>query len=161
MYNYCGLPPVLVLSLLAVVSPSQGQSQTTMGEFKKSLICLCECNMTVEACQGSMACESAEKLTREARAWLNTGVDKQQILAGFVAQYGEHILAAPPKKGFNLTAWILPFAAILIAGIGIIATLRRWVGSTGGKSSGPFNNRVRAEDSVYQEELEELLRSMD
>src|SRR5947208_16808072 len=32
-----------------------------------------------------------------------------------VAQYGEEILAAPPKRGFDLLAWLVP-AAVLLGG---------------------------------------------
>jgi cytochrome c-type biogenesis protein CcmH len=99
------------------------QAKTTVGEIKKSLICLCDCNMTVEACEGAMTCEAAGKLTAEAQQLLDKGMDKQQILASFISRYGEHILPAPTKKGFNLTAWILPFAAIVIAGVAIVALL--------------------------------------
>ena len=49
------------------------------------------------------------------------------ILQDFVSQYGEKVLAAPTKSGFNLTAWILPFAALLIAGILVTSVIRTWV----------------------------------
>ncbi|TET46087.1 hypothetical protein E3J59_03375, partial [Candidatus Aerophobetes bacterium] len=52
---------------------------------------------------------------------------KDQIIGYFVAQYGEKILAAPPKKGFNLTAWITPFVVIAL-GAGIVyLVITKWV----------------------------------
>ena len=30
------------------------------------------------------------------------------ILAAYVTQYGPTVLVEPPKKGFNLLAWIMP-----------------------------------------------------
>ena len=40
--------------------------------------------------------------------------------------YGETLLAAPTKKGFNLTAWVTPFLAILVGGCLVVLTLIRW-----------------------------------
>ena len=34
----------------------------------------------------------------------------------FRSKYGEKILSAPTTQGFNLLAWIMPFAAILAGG---------------------------------------------
>jgi cytochrome c-type biogenesis protein CcmH len=40
--------------------------------------------------------------------------------------YGEEILAAPPKKGFALVAWLLPLF-VLLSGVGLIIVLTlRW-----------------------------------
>jgi cytochrome c-type biogenesis protein CcmH/NrfF len=33
---------------------------------------------------------------------------------------------APPKRGFNLVAWIAPFAAVGTGALGILLLLRRW-----------------------------------
>ena len=43
-------------------------------------------------------------------------MSEEQIIQSYVDQYGETVLSAPPRKGFHLTAWILPFAAFLIGG---------------------------------------------
>jgi cytochrome c-type biogenesis protein CcmH len=137
------------------------QAQTTLGEIKKSLICLCECNMTVEACEGAMACEAAGKLTTEAQQLIDKGKDKPEILASFIGRYGEHILAAPTKKGFNLTAWILPFAAIIFAGVGVITVLRRWARRPQTQNEKPKINAATPNDSVYEKKLEEVLRALD
>jgi cytochrome c-type biogenesis protein CcmH len=36
------------------------------------------------------------------------------------------VLSAPPASGFNLTAWVMPFAALGIGFILAIIFLRRW-----------------------------------
>ena len=54
------------------------------------------------------------------------GKTKQQILDDLVAQYGTSVLAEPPKSGFDLTAWLVPGIAIILAAIGIAVGLRRW-----------------------------------
>lgn len=137
------------------------QAKTTVGEIKKSLICLCDCNMTVEACEGAMTCEAAGKLTTEAQQLIAKGMDKSQILASFISHYGEHILAAPTKKGFNLTAWILPFAAIIIAGVSIVTILRRWVHRSQRQNGNAKANEASTTDPIYEKRLDEVLQALD
>ncbi len=147
-----------MIILLLFMTPLLTESEVTLGEIKKSLTCLCECNMTVEACQGAMACDSAENLTQEAKRLIDRNMGQKEVLASFVTRYGERILAAPSKRGFNLTAWILPFAAITVTGFGIISALRKWVRSPEEESERSGINAVDAADLEYEEELEEVLR---
>ncbi len=72
-----------------------------------------------------MECTPAANITDEVIQLLNTGRSKEEIIQYFVKTYGERILAAPTKKGFNLTAWILPFLAVVIGGAGIYLFLNR------------------------------------
>ena len=140
-----------------------GQQPVTLSEIKKSLACQCDCNMTVEACQGSMACKSADNLAQEAEKYIQQGMSKADILAAFTKKYGEHILAAPTKKGFNLTAWLLPFAAILLAGFAIVMLLKRWVRQqqNSGDLAMPNIPGGAEKKSPYEEKLDEALRFLD
>ena len=53
-----------------------------------------------------------------------------------VAQYGEEVLAAPPKHGFDLLAWLVP-AAVLLGGAALAVLLARaWSGGRG-RGDGP------------------------
>ena len=54
-----------------------------------------------------------------------------------VAQYGEEVLAAPPKHGFDLLAWLVP-AAVLLGGAALAVLLARaWSGGRGGGDGPP------------------------
>jgi cytochrome c-type biogenesis protein CcmH len=54
------------------------------------------------------------------------GKTKDQIKADLVQQYGTNVLAEPPKSGFDLTAWLVPGIAILVAAVAIGFGLWRW-----------------------------------
>ena len=45
-----------------------------------------------------------------------------------VDKYGETVLSAPTKFGFNLTAWMTPFLALVAGGFGVRKVLLAWVG---------------------------------
>jgi cytochrome c-type biogenesis protein CcmH/NrfF len=57
---------------------------------------------------------------------INACKTKDQIKAELVTQYGTNVLAEPPKSGFDLTAWLVPGLAILVAAAAIAVGLWRW-----------------------------------
>ena len=92
----------------------------------RQLMCTCGCNLTVAACEGTMTCEIAARMRKEASDKLAGGMTSKEILASFAADRGEQVLAAPTKKGFNLTAWILPFVALAAGVLVVVVALVRW-----------------------------------
>jgi cytochrome c-type biogenesis protein CcmH len=58
---------------------------------------------------------------------MKNGNSDEEILAYFVERYGEWILRAPAKRGFNLVLWILPGAGILIGLFIVLFRSKRWV----------------------------------
>ena len=54
------------------------------------------------------------------------GKTKERIKDDLVTQYGTDVLAEPPKSGFDLTAWLVPGIAILVAAVAIAFGLWRW-----------------------------------
>ena len=58
---------------------------------------------------------------------MKLGKTDKEIKEYFVERYGEWILRAPPKKGFNLVLWILPGAGIGIGLLWVMILSKRWV----------------------------------
>jgi len=120
---------VLSMMLLSLNSPAWSQPwQDVAGELMSP------------ACPGRtlLNCTSsqAEQWRELIRQKLAQGESKEQILRYFVDIGGEGILAVPPKKGFALTAWLLPLF-VMMNGAGLIVVLTyRWA-----------QRRPRADDS--------------
>lgn len=54
-----------------------------------------------------------------------------------IAQYGEEILAAPPRHGFDLLAWLIPGVVLLGGAIAAAALARSWSQSRSADPSEP------------------------
>ena len=63
---------------------------------------------------------------RDVIALVEGGYGAQEIIDAFVDAYGERVLMAPKKSGFNLLAWFAPGVAVLAGGAAIVFFLRRW-----------------------------------
>jgi len=67
----------------------------------------------------------------ELRVMIGAGKSDQEIFDQFIAKYGTVVLAAPTTHGFDLVAWIAPFAVFGAALLGTVLLVRRWsVGAT-------------------------------
>ncbi len=112
---------VLALLLSALLVPAVGAA--SVDDITRELMCQCGCTMVVNTCD----CGTADQMRTLVKQKIDEGQTKDQIIGYFVDQYGETVLSAPTKQGFNLTAWIFPFVAIA-AGAGIVYfVLSRWV----------------------------------
>jgi cytochrome c-type biogenesis protein CcmH len=96
-------------------------------QLEKKLRCQCGCTLDVYTCRTTdFACEVSPAMHRDVIALVEGGYGAQEIIDAFVDSYGEKVLMAPTKRGFNLVGWTMPFGA-LIAGGGVLAVLiRRW-----------------------------------
>ncbi|MBT3350932.1 MAG: hypothetical protein HOC91_07040 [Nitrospinaceae bacterium] len=112
-----------------------------------------------------MACPSAEgaQLRELVRRKALAGESKAQITRYFVEVYGAgNVLSAPPAEGFFLTAWGLPFAAIL-AGLGVVFVLMRaWTGNSATKEvKASFSGKAASLDASGDALSARLKRELD
>jgi cytochrome c-type biogenesis protein CcmH len=143
---------VLVLALaaspLALAADRNDRIRALSGNF----ICVCGCHQLLNACN-HFNCPSSGPMFSELGMRVDEGLSDEQIVAYFVDKYGTTVLAAPPVSGFNLAAWIMPFAAL---GIGMIVAIyfarqfrARWAGAPAASSP---------ELAKYQDKVEEELK---
>ena len=141
---------IILFLFLLFASPVRADTPT-VSDISKEFICQCGCGRVLD----SHVCETQEAMTALIEQQIADGQTKEQIIQFFVAQYGEEVLASPPKRGFNLTAWILPFAVILGGGGIIYISLKKWVKR--GKQSQASVETEEEEDEKYRHQLEKEL----
>lgn len=96
------------------------------------LKCMCKgCDMSAGGCSHpggafSGPCPTAKAMMMDVDQHIAKGESDEQILQAFVAQYGAIIYVEPPKHGFGLVAWIMPFAYTAL-GLGLVVFfIRKW-----------------------------------
>jgi cytochrome c-type biogenesis protein CcmH len=88
------------------------------------------------------------------------GKSKAEIKDALVAQYGSEVLAQPEASGFDLTAYLVPILAILVA-TGVLAySVTRWRRGGGGRT-GPGEGEARPPRGEDAERLEADLSRYD
>ena len=112
----------LVVAVL-VIWPSGGAA-VSLEEQAQGLAAELRCPVCQNLSVADSPSEMANQMRDLVREKLENGESADQIRAYFVSRYGEWILLAPKRQGFNWVAWLLPFVAIL-AGAGAIGWVVR------------------------------------
>ena len=76
----------------------------TLGELEGEVICP-TCHTTLDQSDSPIAARGSRPFIA---ARIAAGDTKSEIKDELVAQFGPAVLAAPPKHGFDLLAWVLP-----------------------------------------------------
>jgi cytochrome c-type biogenesis protein CcmH/NrfF len=117
--------PAALLAIAALLLPTPAlaaEPQTSLPDIEDEVMCVV-CGVTLElATESPQAIQEREFI----RKLIAQGLTKDQIKDRLVAEFGPEVLAIPDDSGFDLTAWLVPGAVIVIAGVAIFVGLRRW-----------------------------------
>jgi cytochrome c-type biogenesis protein CcmH len=119
------------------------------------LMCTCGCAQMLGECN-HVGCPESGRERQELKTAIAAGQSDRQILDWFAAKYGATALAAPTTQGFDLVAWIAPFAVFGAALLGTILLIRRWATPASGKPpAAPSNPDPDAEaaNSALKEKI--------
>lgn len=113
---------MVAIIALVVAVPAQAAS---MFDVADKIMCQCGCGAVLSECPHQdcgWGIPAKEFITQQ----LANGKTEQELIQYYVSQYGEKILAAPTKSGFNMAAWITPFAGLILGGVGLYYLVRLW-----------------------------------
>ena len=118
------------LAVAVCFSMGATDASSRFNSLNHRLMCTCGCSEILGECN-HVGCPSSTGELQELRAGIIEGKSDKEILDTFVGKYGAVVLAAPTTHGFDLVAWIAPFAVFAAALMGTILLVRRWsVGKT-------------------------------
>lgn len=96
-------------------------------QLEKKLHCQCGCTLDVYTCRTTdYSCGVSPAMHRDIIALVQGGYGADEIIDAFVGSYGERVLMAPTKSGFNLVGWLMPFGAVIVGGGALALLLARW-----------------------------------
>jgi cytochrome c-type biogenesis protein CcmH len=109
---------LLAFAASAVASPAR---QTTVHDIEDEVMCPI-CGTLLELADSPQA--KREKVYVE--KLVASGKTKAEIKDALVAQYGPSVLALPKASGFDLSAYLVPIVAIVVAAIALAFSVARW-----------------------------------
>lgn len=115
------LATLLVLGGLAVASAGVAATPPRAADLEAEIVCPV-CETTLDQSNAPIA----ERMKAFIRVRIAAGDSEEQIKDALVAQFGPTVLAEPPKRGFDLLAWLLPIAGLLSAAAIVGYATWRW-----------------------------------
>ena len=116
---------VLALALLAALGAAPPGGTVTEDQVREVAA-----NLRCVVCQSLSVADSPSETANQMRAIvrerLAAGETPEQVTAYFVEKYGTWILLAPPRRGFDLLVWVVPFAGLALGLVLAGLAMRRW-----------------------------------
>ncbi len=143
---------------LSVAAPS-AQAAEMLADLENALMCKCDdkCGKVLINC----TCATSDKTRAEFTKLLESGLTVQNIIDQQVEKYGETVLSAPTKDGFNLTAWVMPFAALMVGGLGIGKIIEVWKKRAAGSAADSDTDTAPKIPSKYSNRLKQELDEIE
>ena len=110
---------------VASMTRADGSRKPTLESIGDQVMCLCGCVATLNHCP-HRDCATVAEIRPVIEKEIAEGKDETTILQDLAIRYGVQVLAAPPTKGFSLTAWILPGVGLLAGLSLVVVVVRRW-----------------------------------
>ena len=113
---------LLVLALALAAPALASEQRPTLTELESEVVCP-TCRTTLDQSSSPIA----DRMRALIRARIAAGDTKSEIKAELVRQFGPRVVqTAPPRRGFDLLAWLLPIAGVAAAAAVLSLLAWRW-----------------------------------
>ena len=129
-----------LLALLASGASAAAVSEDAVHEVAAQLRCVVCQSLSV----ADSPSETAHQMKDIIRERLAAGETPEQVRAYFVEKYGTWILLSPPRQGFNLLVWVVPFAGLGLGLVLVLTVVRRWSRRPAAPAAPPLDPAMRA-----------------
>ena len=135
------------------------QGGAFLSDLENALMCKCDdkCGKVLVNCN----CSTADKTRKTIQKQLESGLTVEQIIESYVEKYGETVLSSPTKSGFNLTAWITPFAALMGGGLSIRQIIKSWTQRKRGAIETKKTSQSKETQNKYSLQLQKELDKLE
>ena len=119
--------PGQLLAAAAIALLTMGSASTAVryNDLGHKMMCVCGCNQILIECN-HLGCPDSDRMLGELRTSVASGSSDDSILTAFQEKYGPTVLAAPMLTKFNIIAWIVPPAVLLLGMAATAVLVRRW-----------------------------------
>jgi cytochrome c-type biogenesis protein CcmH len=139
------LAAALVAVAAALLAAGLAGAAPNPADLEAELVCP-TCHTTLDQSDAPVA----RRMKQIIRQRIREGASDEQIKDELVAQFGEGVLATPPKEGFDLLAWLLPLGGLALGVVAVGALAWAW-------SRRPRDGATAAPEQPLDPELERRL----
>jgi cytochrome c-type biogenesis protein CcmH len=119
------------VALPAAPGAKPSMTDAQRDDLEHQIHCQCGCNLDVYTCRTTdFSCSVSPAMHSDVMGLVAGGHGAQEILDAFRAVYGEKVLMAPVRSGFNLVGYTMPFIALGGGAVIVAALLQRWKSRT-------------------------------
>jgi cytochrome c-type biogenesis protein CcmH len=102
-------------------------SDAQRDELEHHIHCQCGCNLDIYTCRTTdFTCPVSPAMHVDVMGLVAGGYGAQDILAAFRTVYGERVLMAPAKEGFNWLGYLTPFVMLGVGALVVFTLIRHW-----------------------------------
>jgi cytochrome c-type biogenesis protein CcmH len=136
------------LALIVAAPAAASQQHPTQDELEAMLVCP-SCHVPLDESNSPVAQQMKSYIAKR----IGQGATRSQIVNELVAQLGPGVLGVPRTHGFDLIAWVLPFAGITIGALAIAGGAWFWSRTRGDPAATPAPALDPATERRIDEEL--------
>ena len=142
---------VLLLTAAAmaatVASPSFAGEPPRAADLEAEIVCP-TCKTTLDQSDAPVA----QRMKAYIRERIAAGATAAQIKSELVDEFGPGVLAEPPRHGFDLLAWLLPLAGLLVGALAV-----GWAAWAWSRRRGPTGDTEGALDPELERRVDDEL----
>ncbi len=112
---------LLAIGTLSAQAATPATPQTSLSEISSEVMCPV-CGTLLELAESPQALREKAFVSR----LVAEGRSKDEIKDALVAEYGTEVLALPRGSGFDLSAYLVPVIAFVVAAIALAIGVLRW-----------------------------------
>jgi cytochrome c-type biogenesis protein CcmH len=145
------------ISRLPKAGANPSMSNDARDALEHRIHCQCGCTLDVYTCRTTdFTCPVSPQMHRDVMTLVAGGYTADEILATFRETYGDKVLMAPPRQGFNWAGYIAPFVALGAGTLVLAVLLKHWH-----KPASPVVTRAVEATSDELKRLEDAIRRDD
>src|SRR5262249_10423009 len=121
---------IVLMAVLTATGVAHGQPPAKPTAASEAQVYDVASELRCVVCQNLSVADSPSEMATQMRAIvrerLAAGESPAQVRAYFVERYGDWILLAPPRRGFTLLVWVVPYVVALLGVILVAVLVTRW-----------------------------------
>ncbi len=115
----------IAVAVVAFLTMGSASTAVRYNDLGHKMMCVCGCNQILIECN-HLGCPDSDRMLGELRASIAGGSNDDAILTAFQEKYGPTVLAAPMLTQFNIIAWVVPPAVLILGIVATAVLVRRW-----------------------------------